>query len=86
MLFSRTKTPVAELEEERKTKAYSRLESEREKLIFFAVELSGCFGPEALSKCKAVAEMGGGGPEALRKVYESLSIGVPGQYTQMLEG
>jgi hypothetical protein len=25
--------------------------------------------------CKTVVEMGGGGPEALREVYESLSIG-----------
>jgi hypothetical protein len=56
-------------------KAYSRLwnvESERARLIFFAVELSGCFGPEAQQMCKTVAEMGGGGPEALREVYESL--------------
>jgi hypothetical protein len=40
---------VAELAEQRKAKAYSRLwnvESERARLIFFAVELSGCFGPE----------------------------------------
>jgi hypothetical protein len=67
-----------ELAEQRKTKAYSRLwnvESERARLIFFAVELSGCFGPEAQLMCKTVVEMGGGGPEALREVYESLSIG-----------
>jgi hypothetical protein len=66
---------VAELAEQRKMKAYSRLwnvESERARLIFFAVELSGCFGPEAQQMCKTVAEMGGGGPEALREVYESL--------------
>jgi hypothetical protein len=69
---------VAELAEQRKTKAYSRLwnvESERARLIFFAVELSGCFGPEAQQMCKTVVEMGGDGPEALREVYESLSIG-----------
>jgi hypothetical protein len=52
---------VAELAEQRKTKAYSRLwnvESERARLIFFGVELSGCFGPEAQQMCKMVAEMG----------------------------
>jgi hypothetical protein len=69
---------IAELAEQRKTKAYSRLwnvESERARVIFFPVELSGCFGPEAQQMCKTVVEMGGGGPEALREVYESLSIG-----------
>jgi hypothetical protein len=52
---------VAELAEQRKTKAYSRLwnvEAERARLIFFAVELSGCFGPEAQQMCKTVVEMG----------------------------
>jgi hypothetical protein len=39
------------------------------------VELSGCFGPEAEQMCKTVAEMGGSGPDALREVHESLSIG-----------
>jgi hypothetical protein len=65
---------VAELAEQRKAKAYSRLwnvESERARLIFFAVELSGCFGPEAKKMCQTIAEMGGGGPDA----HESLSIG-----------
>jgi hypothetical protein len=30
------------------------------------------------NRCKTVAEMVGGGPEALREVYESLSIGFQG--------
>jgi hypothetical protein len=51
------------------------MELDRARLIFFAVELSGCFGLEAQQMCKTVTEMGGGGPEALREVYESLSIG-----------
>jgi hypothetical protein len=42
------------------------------KLIFFAVELSAPLDQQ--SKCVR-AEMGGGGPDALREVHESLSIG-----------
>jgi hypothetical protein len=35
-----------------------------------------CSGPaEAEQMCKTVAEMGGSGPDALREVHESLSIG-----------
>jgi hypothetical protein len=59
-------------------RAYSRLwnlESERAKLIFFGIELSGCLGPEAQHICKQMAGVGGEGPEGLKKIYESLSIG-----------
>jgi hypothetical protein len=42
-------------------------------LIFFAAEPLGL--PEAEQMCKTVAEMGEGGPDALREVHESLSIG-----------
>jgi hypothetical protein len=39
-----------------------------------SILLSGCFGPEAEQMCQTIAEMGGGGPDALREVHESLSI------------
>jgi hypothetical protein len=53
---------VAELAEQRKAKAYSRLwnvEAERARLIFFAVELSGCFGPEAQTNVSDDSRDGG---------------------------
>jgi hypothetical protein len=69
---------VAELVEQRKAKAYAKLwnmDAARAKLIFFAIELSGCLGPEAQGLCKVMAEVGGEGPEGLKSIYESLSIG-----------
>jgi hypothetical protein len=43
--------------------------------LIFAIELSGCLGPEAQGLCKVMAEVGGEGPEGLKSIYESLSIG-----------
>jgi hypothetical protein len=45
------------------------------KLIFFAIKLSGCLGPEAQGLCKVMAEVRGEGPEGLKSISESLSIG-----------
>jgi hypothetical protein len=41
----------------------------------FGIELSGCLGPEAQHICKQMVGVGGDGPEGLKKIYESLSIG-----------
>jgi hypothetical protein len=68
-----TPRAVAEL-----AKAYAKLwnmDAARAKLIFFAIELSGCLGPEAQGLCKVMAEVGGKGPKGLKSIYESLSIG-----------
>jgi hypothetical protein len=50
--------------EQRKAASYSKLwnlESERAKLIFFGIELSGCLGPEdLLSSVEAKADMRNG--------------------------
>jgi hypothetical protein len=65
--------------EQRKAASDSKLwnlESERAKLIFFGIELSGCLGPEAQHICKQMAGVGGEGPEGLKKIYESLSFQV----------
>jgi hypothetical protein len=59
---------VAGMAELRKAASYSRL-------IFFGIELSGCLGPEAQHICKQMAGVGGEGPEGLKNIYESLSIG-----------
>jgi hypothetical protein len=47
-----------------------KMDAARAKLIFFAIELSGCLGPEAQGLCKVMA-----GAEGLKSIYESLSIG-----------
>jgi hypothetical protein len=51
------------------------ISSQRAKLIFFGIELSGCLDPEAQHICKQMAGVGGEGPEGLKKIYESLSLG-----------
>jgi hypothetical protein len=77
-LHQYTPGAVAGMAEQRKAASYSRLwnlESERAKLIFFGIELSGCLGPDEQHICKQMAGVGGEGPEGLKKIYESLSIG-----------
>jgi hypothetical protein len=69
---------VAGMAEQRKAASYSRLwnlESERAKLIFFGIELSGCLGPEAQHICKQMAGVGGEGPEVGLGVEEVRGLG-----------
>lgn len=70
---------AAELAEISKSKTYSKQwkidDPQRARLIFFGIELTGCLGPEAREFCKALAHFKEEGPEGLKKIYESISIG-----------
>jgi hypothetical protein len=60
---------AAQYAEERKEKAYLRKwnirDASRASLIFFAIELTGCLGPEAQRLCTQLADLTGEGPEAM---------------------
>jgi hypothetical protein len=47
--------------------------------------LLGCLGPEAQGLCKVMAEVGGEGPEGLKSIYESLSMGLCEQSALRIE-
>jgi hypothetical protein len=43
-------------------------------LTFFAIELTGCLGPEAQRLCTQLADLTGEGPEGRKRVNELISI------------
>jgi hypothetical protein len=42
----------------------------------FAIELTGCLGPEAQRPCTQLADLTGEGPEGRKRVNELISIGL----------
>jgi hypothetical protein len=70
---------AAQYAEERKEKAYLRKwnirDASRASLTFFAIELTGCLGPEAQRLCTQLADLTGEGPEGRKRVNELISIG-----------
>jgi hypothetical protein len=50
-------------------------DASRASLTFFAIELTGCLGPEAQRLCTQLADLTGEGPEGRKRVNELLSIG-----------
>jgi hypothetical protein len=70
---------AAQYAEDRKEKAYLKKwnirDASRASLIFFAIELTGCLGPEAQRLCSQLADLTGEGPEGRKRVNELISIG-----------